>query len=149
MGMPASAEEWIAALRALHLAHQRTRASTSGAASAPTLEQRDVVHAFASVGIALPICQSFPHTNDVECADFGFGGLQDPKLVDVQVFPNVKLARYAVRVGGNIEDGKGHQYPPFARVANVVVTLVARPTASQRRRIERAVAILVRRRLSR
>ncbi|HVU77602.1 MAG TPA: hypothetical protein VHC67_08465 [Gaiellaceae bacterium] len=114
-----------------------------GAAGAPTLEQRDVVHDFASAGIRLPICQPLFHTKDIECADSALMHMApDAKLVDVQVLPDAKLAQYIVRTGGNMQDGKGHTYPPFARVANVVVTLVARPTVSERRQIERAVALL-------
>jgi hypothetical protein len=45
--------------------------------------------------------------------------------VTVGRFSSLRLARYVVAVNGNISDGKTGNIQPFARIANVVVTVDA------------------------
>jgi len=62
--------------------------------------------------------------------------------VDVELFPSVRLARYVVKVGGNIETDSGVQIAPVARVGNIVVTVYPSASQDERSRVARAVASL-------
>jgi hypothetical protein len=60
--------------------------------------------------------------------------------VTVERFPSVRLARYVVAAGGNISDGKtGHIQQPFARIANVVVTVDSNASRVDHVRVLQAV----------
>jgi hypothetical protein len=59
--------------------------------------------------------------------------------VTVERFSSARLARYVVAVGGNIPDDKTGHIRPFARIANVVVTIDPNASHEERLRVLRAI----------
>lgn len=110
-----------------------------GSAGPSTLKQRDVVLEFASSDVPVPHCMPELGTRVIECADHALIQFPDARLLDVEIFPSVNLAQSVMRTGGNLIDKEGRPIRPFARVANVVVSLVAKPNSEQRRAILRAL----------
>jgi hypothetical protein len=57
-------------------------------------------------------------------------------VVDVEIFPTVKLARYVMQMGGNTG------VRPFGRIGNVVVIAVAKLSRRQRGEIGQAMSLM-------
>lgn len=67
--------------------------------------------------------------------------LQQPPVV-AEIFDKLAIAKYVIKIGGNLESGSGVQIKPLARVSNVVVTLYPNASRIDRARAVRAIVLL-------
>jgi hypothetical protein len=105
------------------------------------LNTPQVTRAFAAAGVRLYDLGPVFGTKVEGLADEPLFSLK-PQEMAVEVFPTVRLARYAQAIGGNEEDTEGNQIKPLARVRNVLITLYPPTARDVRQRALKAVSQL-------